>query len=136
MLQTTWIAPDYRGSPFPDASSVVPDRQPKTVGTIEVSLRAAGLSAGVESTMSFSVADARTRAPVTDLQPYLGASAHLLILSIDLADVVHSHPSDLQSTGPRVEFDAVFPRPGRYKMWVQFQRDGSVVTAPFVVDVQ
>jgi hypothetical protein len=81
------------------------------------------------------VTDARRGTPVTDLQSYLGAPAHLLILSTDLADVVHSHPSDIESTGPTVEFDAVFPRPGRYKMWVQFQRDDEVVTAPFVVDV-
>jgi len=136
MLQATWITPDYRGSPFPDASSVVLDFMPKTVGTIEVSFRTARLSAGSENTLSFTVADARTGAPVTDLQPYLGAPAHLLILSTDLADVVHSHPSDLASRGPRVEFNAVFPRSGRYKMWVQFQRDGSVVTAPFVMDVR
>ncbi len=136
MLQATWVTPDYSGSPFPDASAVLPDRSPKTVGAITVSLDAVRLSAGAENALRFSVADAKTGTPVTDLEPYLGAPAHLLILGADLADVVHSHPSDLDSRGPRVEFNAVFPRSGRYKMWVQFQRNGSVLTAPFVVEIQ
>jgi hypothetical protein len=29
---------------------------------------------------------------VTDLQPYLGAFGHALILSEDMRDYVHSHP--------------------------------------------
>jgi hypothetical protein len=35
-----------------------------------------------------------------------------------------------------VTFEAIFPRPGRYKLWVQFQRAGAVITAPFVVEVR
>jgi hypothetical protein len=35
-----------------------------------------------------------------------------------------------------VTFDAVFPRAGRYKLWVQFQRGGIVETAAFVIDVR
>ena len=32
--------------------------------------------------------------PVTDLQPYLGAMGHLVIISQDLKNFVHSHPHD------------------------------------------
>jgi len=136
MLQSTWVTPDYRGSPFPDPSAVAPDDTPKSDGTIRVRLDSETLSAGSERTLTFSVTDARTGVPVNDLQPYLGAPAHLLILSTDLADVVHSHPSDIESTGPSVVFEAIFPRPGRYKMWAQFKRDDRIVTTPFVVDVR
>jgi hypothetical protein len=136
MLQTTWVTTDYRGSPFPEAEGVVPDMRPKTSGSLRVTLAPVIGAAGRETTLAFEVADARGGSPVTDLQPYLGAPAHLLIVSADLADVVHSHPSDIDSSGPTVTFDAVFPRAGRYKLWVQFQRGGIVETAAFVIDVR
>jgi hypothetical protein len=34
-----------------------------------------------------------------------------------------------------VTFAPIFPAPGRYKVWVQFQRQGAVLTAAFVIDV-
>lgn len=136
MLLATWITPDYRGSVFPDSSDVALDGSPKVVGALQVSLDSAVPRAGNAGTLTFHLADARTGAPVSDLEPYLGAPGHLVIASADLSAVMHSHPEDAVSTGPAVTFEAVFPRPGRYKMWAQFQRVGSVVTAPFVVDVR
>jgi hypothetical protein len=38
--------------------------------------------------------------------------------------------------GPVVTFDPILPAPGRYKMWLQVQRKGTVITAPFIIDVQ
>ncbi len=73
--------------------------------------------------------------PVTDLQPYLGAWGHLMIVHRDGATFVHSHPSEAKPTNGRVVFDARFPRAGTYKAWAQFQRGGRVVTLPFVFEV-
>lgn len=135
MLQATWVTSDYRGNPFPDVAAVALNAEPKTSGSLRVSIDPVIATSGQEATIGFTVADARTGAPVTDLQPYLGAPAHLLIVSADLADVVHSHPSDIESSGPTVTFDSVFPRAGRYKLWVQFQRGGIVETASFVIEL-
>jgi hypothetical protein len=78
--------------------------------------------------------------PVTDLEPYLGALGHLIVVSEDRSRFVHSHPLGAAPTagapaGPDVTFSALFPAPGRYKAWVQLQRGGRVLTAPFVFDV-
>ena len=59
----------------------------------------------------------------------------MLIVSNDLTAAVHGHPEGVRSSGPVVTFGPVFPAPGVYKLWVQFQRRGQVVTASFVVTV-
>jgi hypothetical protein len=38
--------------------------------------------------------------------------------------------------GPTVVFQMLFPRAGDYRMWVQFQRRGEVLTASFTVPVK
>jgi len=78
--------------------------------------------------------------PVTDLEPFLGALGHLIVISEDRRRFVHSHPLSAppkvgKPAGPEVTFGALFPAPGRYKAWVQLQRKGRVLTAPFVFDV-
>ncbi|HUF48734.1 MAG TPA: heavy metal-binding domain-containing protein [Vicinamibacterales bacterium] len=136
MLQSLWVTPGYRGSPFPDGSGLLVDRAPRRAGAIRVALTTGAIAAGLEQSLAFSVTDPQTGAPVRDLQPYLGAPGHLVIVSADLGDVVHSHPADVSSSGPEVTFDATFPRPGLYKMWMQVQRRGTVETAAFVIEVQ
>jgi len=68
------------------------------------------------------------------LEKYLGAWGHMLIASNDLIDMMHEHPF-LADGGPRVEYEIVFPRPGAYRVWVQFQSAGVVNTSTFDVPV-
>ena len=68
------------------------------------------------------------------LQKYLGAWGHMLAASNDLIDILHEHPL-LADGGSQVEFEMVFPRPGAYRLWVQFQSDGIVNTVRFDVPV-
>ena len=80
-------------------------------------------------------------APVTDLEPYLAAWGHTLVLSEDALEYVHAHPleylpvdaADIKG-GPVVTFDATFPKPGRYRLWTQFKRRGTVSTTSFTVE--
>jgi hypothetical protein len=88
------------------------------------------------NTWTFTLTDGATGASV-DLQPYLGAMGHLVLVHEDGETYVHSHPDDLApSGGGRVSFSVRFPKPGLYRAWGQFQRDGRVLTASFVVSVQ
>jgi hypothetical protein len=78
--------------------------------------------------------------PVTDLQPWLGALSHLVLIHEDAATFVHSHPQEEVPSAGRptpstLSFYARFPKPGLYKGWAQFQRGGEVHTAPFVIRV-
>jgi len=68
------------------------------------------------------------------LEKYLGVWGHMLVASGDLIDMMHEHPF-LADGGERVEFELVFPRPGSYRIWVQFQSNGVVNTAHFDVPV-
>jgi hypothetical protein len=54
----------------------------------------------------------------------------MLVASEDLIDLSHEHPF-IADGGPRVQFNAIFPRPIPYRVWVQFQRNGVVNTAHF-----
>jgi len=92
--------------------------------------------AGKTLRMTAAITDSRTAAPVTDLQPYLGALGHLILVHEDAETFVHSHPDELDTangTNGRLTFLARFPKPGRYRGWVQIQRAGVVETGAFTV---
>jgi Heavy metal binding domain len=84
--------------------------------------------AGLETKFFF------TLDPGTDLQLYLGAWGHMLIASSDLIDLLHLHPF-LADGGPQAQFNVIFPRPGLYRVWTQFQRSGVVNTTSFTIPV-
>ena len=119
----------------------------KTVGELDVTLMvpATGLVAGREETLRYRVVDARTHVPVTDLEPYLGAFGHTLVMSADTLQYVHAHPVELlqdattasiePAGGPALTFKAMMPKAGRYRLWTQLKRRGVVSTVQFTVDV-
>ncbi len=91
--------------------------------------------AGKKLTLTYQITDPKTGEPVRDLEPYLGAGGHTLILSEDARDYVHSHPAQ-SLDGSEVSFEAFLPRAGRYRIWSQFQRHGKVITVPFTIEVK
>ena len=70
--------------------------------------------------------------PYDGVTPWLGAWGHLLSASADLLDLVHVHPA-WEPYQNHVQFNVIFPRPGDYTLWAQFQRHGLVNTARFQV---
>ncbi len=99
------------------------------------------LPIGKTTALTFRLSDVGTGKPVTDLEPYLGAYGHLMIIHQDGQTFVHSHPMEdeagvAQSKSGSVTFNSRFPKPGIYKAWGQFQRSGKVITTPFVLEVK
>ncbi|QVI23363.1 hypothetical protein KHQ06_10980 [Nocardia tengchongensis] len=84
------------------------------------------------SELNFTIT--RDGKPVTDLQPYLGAYAHLVALrATDLA-YLHVHPEGevgKTAPGPGVAFHAQAPSDGAYRLYLDFQHGGTVHTAEF-----
>jgi len=139
-----------------------PEGEPEKKGgaTYEIALMPMPmpLKAGQDSMLHFQVRDAKGK-PIKDLQPYLGAMGHCVILSSDTKSYLHSHPmeggmdeaggmnhdmskmGEMKSTapvkggGPDVMFHTNFPTAGLYKTWGQFMHKGKIITAPFVVNV-
>lgn len=73
-------------------------------------------------------------APVTDLQPYLGSFGHLVVLRDGDLAYVHVHPEP-QLAGGAVKFWLAAPSPGTYRMFFDYQVNGTVRTAQFTMVV-
>src|SRR5205814_590435 len=65
-----------------------------TAGGVNVALASdpAKLPVGRSLNLSFTLKDAASGASITDLEPYLGAMAHLMLIHEDGITFVHSHP--------------------------------------------
>jgi copper-(or silver)-translocating P-type ATPase len=132
--QTEWIK--VEGTSV-DAVPLQPDRNhSKIVDGLQVTLQNDHPRAGQDFELNFLLEDANTKEPVTDLEPYLGAVGHVVILSEDTEDYLHVHPVDEKAKGPEARFVTNFPNKGIYKIWAQFQRDGKLITVPFVIEVE
>lgn len=116
---------------------------PKLVANVPGKVSAAGLNAdiaaknpkaGGAADITFTLTDSDGKA-VTDLEPYLGAMGHLVVLSADGKKFVHAHPEANAPEKNVITFMAHFTAPGIYKGWGQFQRAGKVITIPFVLNV-
>jgi hypothetical protein len=122
------------GEAFARQAAPAADTEPKIVDGVRVIVDASKLRSGGTRPLTFRLEDAVSGAAIADLQPFLGASAHLLIVPVDLTEAIHGHPVD-DIGGPAIAFAPLVPRPGRYKAWIQFQRGGRVSTTAFVIDV-
>jgi hypothetical protein len=72
---------------------------------------------------------------VTDLEPYLGASGHLVAMRRGDLAYAHVHPVDDDKSEPGVvTFDAELTSAGRYGLFFDFKHDGTVHTAAFTFD--
>lgn len=95
------------------------------------------VTAGSSSQLTFTVS--KDGKPVTNLEPYLGAFGHLVALRDGDLAFLHVHPEGDEPTqgdtaGPDVGFVAELPTPGRYLLYLDFQVEAKVHSAPFVVD--
>lgn len=91
------------------------------------------------NTLTVTLVDEKTGAPVTDLQPYLGAMGHMVLVHEDGVTYVHSHPDESDPKIGKngvVPFLARFAKPGLYRCWAQFQRDGKIITTSYMVEVK
>lgn len=95
------------------------------------------LAAGHDTRLGITVS--RAGAPVTTLQPYLGAFGHLVALREGDLGYLHVHPEGGeprpgQTAGPRIDFTTAAPSAGRYLLYFDFQVGDVVRTATFVSD--
>jgi hypothetical protein len=131
--QSKWVTVD---GTTPELAKITPETNfVKTVNDIDVTLTFDHLMAGMDLNLKFNMVDAKTKKPVTDLQPYLGAVGHVVIISADAEQYIHVHPTDEKAKGPDAQFMTQFPKSGVYKIWGQFQRNGETFIVPFVVEV-
>jgi hypothetical protein len=113
---------DYRPQELPSPSRTA------TVDDYRVTLDGQ-LQAGSSSTLKLTVS--KNGAPVTDLQPYLGAYGHLVALRDGDLAFLHVHPEESAAAGPDITFMAEVPSAGAYRLFLDFQHGGDVRTVAF-----
>ncbi|MGW5238296.1 hypothetical protein ACWEOW_05150 [Monashia sp. NPDC004114] len=123
------VAGDFQPVPTPAASRTA------YVEGYAVTL-AGDLVAGADARLTLSVT--KDGKPVTHLDPYLGAYGHLVALRDGDLAYLHVHPDgepgDGQTRpGPDVVFHTTAPSAGIYRLHLDFQHEGVVRTASFVV---
>lgn len=113
---------DYHAQPLPRPSRT------STVDGYTVTLDGE-LLPGTASKLTLSVS--KDGVPVTDLQPYLGAFGHLVALRDGDLAYLHVHPEESKQAGPRIVFYAEVPSTGAYRLFLDFQHNGTARTAEF-----
>ena len=123
-------------------------------GPFQVTFDSLDLVAGEPSMLTLHIAE--NGKPAKDLKPFLGVGAHVVLIAADGLDYVHVHPMAAGAMGamgghehdmpgmamahdpppaaisPDMMLHVAVPKPGLYKLWVQFDGGRTLYTLPFV----
>ena len=103
-----------------------------------------------EQEITYSLVIEKDGQPVNDLENYLGAKGHSVILKANSLDYIHTHAIEEESSEGhsthhdaamqeakenQINFATSFPAPGIYKIYTQFQHEGKVITSDYTVNV-
>lgn len=132
-----------KGAPAPGAvPRLISDERVQSDDRYTVTLNSAEtFRTGQQYSMQFTIADSATKNTITNFEPYLGVLGHLAIIHENKQDYLHVHPT-LATTAVKsgdtqsIDFSAQFPRPGMYRLYLQFKYEGRLQTAAFTVEVQ
>lgn len=79
---------------------------------------------------------ATTAGPVDDIEPYLGAAAHVVALREGDMAFTHAHAEPRAGDPAGLSVAVHAPSAGRYRVFIQFQHDGAVRTVAHTLEVQ
>lgn len=66
------------------------------------------------------------------LEDYLGAKAHMVVISVNEKEYLHVHPGVADG---KFDLHTTFKTPGIYRGWLQFKAEGKVHTVDFTMNV-
>jgi hypothetical protein len=82
--------------------------------------------AQVGQPLALQVNVSRNGQPVTNLDNYLGALGHMVVISEDTEKYLHVHPGDAGTNrGPSIGFQTGFDQAGLYRVFLQFNHGGA-----------
>jgi hypothetical protein len=104
---------------------------------------------GYQVNLSFDKAEVKTNEPlglkvnitkdgkgIANLDNYLGALGHMVVISENTEKYLHVHPMDSDTKGPDIQFHTSFDTPGIYRAFLQFKHEGKLQTADFTIKVK
>ena len=116
------------------AQPVLPDTQPnKTVGEYQITYNFPA-EVMMRNEINYSLKVEKNGQPVKDLETYLGALGHSVILKEGTLNFIHTHAEET-ATSPEIKFSTSFPEEGIYKIFTQFQHQNKVITTDYVIKV-
>lgn len=104
--------------------------------TFKLSFENPELQAGKATMGKVTITDDKGK-PVTNLEPLMGAFAHIVGFSYDFQSIVHIHPMGKEPTnpsdrgGPDLQFHIEPEKAGFLKLFVQVKINGKEIFAPF-----
>ncbi|MFD1736731.1 F510_1955 family glycosylhydrolase [Bacillus salitolerans] len=128
---TKWINVEGENK---NESVTVDDQLTKSLENKIVSLSFDDLTVNKDVTLTFNVKN-QSGSDITNLEKYLGANGHVVIVSKNGQEYLHSHPMNAEDSGPNAIFMTRFPTNGIYKIWLQFKHEGELITVPYVIEV-
>ncbi|WP_236582271.1 hypothetical protein [Sphingobacterium spiritivorum] len=113
----------------------VVEQKPKLVTTVEgytiTLLNGEKFKTNTAMSLQFSIEKEGRMLTEKDMEPYLGANAHIVMISQIDKDFLHIHPMSDDRFPIYAKTD--IKKSGLYRMWVQFKIEGKVHTADFTV---
>lgn len=130
------------------AHSITADTQTKKAyGDYQVAFTVP--KAETQEEFTYTILVEKNGQPVTDLEKYLGALGHSVILKEGTLDFIHTHALEntagghgqtaqhssttTNTSGPAIDFSTTLPEKGLYKIFTQFQHSEKVQTVDYVV---
>ncbi|MEQ1746682.1 MAG: heavy metal-binding domain-containing protein [Saprospiraceae bacterium] len=91
------------------------------------------IAAGAPAHLHIDITEKGKRITPDNIENYLGAKAHVVMIETTTKEFVHVHP---EAVGDELEMNTTFAKPGTYRGWLQFQTNGVVHAAGFVLKVE
>jgi hypothetical protein len=108
-----------------EVKPLIPDTEfIKTINGHTITLNPVHFEKGKELVLDFDL-------PNTQVEPYLGALGHVVILDETASHYIHVHPHEDDTV-----FETTFDTPGIYKLWAEFKINGEVNVFPLVFEVK
>ncbi|MGW4382119.1 hypothetical protein [Kitasatospora sp. NPDC004531] len=129
LSRTTTVAGQASAVPLPAAATST------TVDGYTVAVAGAP-KAGAAGELTVTVS--KDGQPVTDLEPYLETYAHLTAFHAGDQAFAHLHPETevtARGGGPTLSIHAELPKPGDWRLFLQFQTGGTLHTAALTLNV-
>lgn len=132
--------------PSPAPFAATPSPLTTVAGPYGVTLASATWPARQRQTVKITISEGGK--PANDLDTYLGAAAHAVLVDTASLSYVHVHPSvvgapmemDAPMTmraspiaGPRLRMELPPLPAGTYKLWIEFRGKSGLYTAPFTI---
>ena len=102
------------------------------VDGFDIQLAAADLASGASAHIPVTITKGGKAVDPALFENYLGEKAHVVMIETASKAYVHTHPA---AEDGKLHVHTTFAEPGVYRGWLQFQTDGKVHTADFVLTV-